>query len=143
MRKGTGNPKTPEKSEAKGKGPRSNQSGLLPGQYRKRSTVYVERLRGPDEARRLDEDDLYTTGAYIVITTRTDGQFAHSVELRGDQTRLPGKVVERIIAHRAAIVTEERPDRARERQERIKAAGIAQTDQEEAEEERERDLGGL
>ena len=143
MHKGSGGPKTAEKSKAKGKGPRRNRYGLLPGQYRKRSTVYVERLRRPDEARRLDEDDLNTTGAYIVITTRTDGQFTHSVELRGDQTRLPGKVVERIIAHRAAIVTEERPDSARERQERIKAAGIAQADQEEAEEERERDLGGL
>ena len=143
MRKGAGGPKTLKKSKTKGKGPRRNLAGLWSGQYRKRSTVYVERLRGPDEARRLDEDDLYTTDAYIVITTRTDGQFTHSVELRGDQTRLPGKVVERIIAHRAAIVTEERSDRARERQERIKAEGIAQADQEEAEEERERDLGGL
>lgn len=137
--------KQAKKSEAKSTGPRRNRSGLLPGQYRKRSTVYVERLRDPDETRRLDEDALlYTTDAYIVISTRTDGQFAHTVELRGDQTRLPGKVVERIIAHRAAIVTEERSDRARERQERIKAEGIAQVDQEEAEAEaeaaRERDL---
>ena len=62
-----------------------------------------------------------TTDAYIVITTRTGGVWDHTVELHGNLVRLPGQVIDRIIAHRTAIVQDERKDRGRELAE-IKAA---------------------
>ena len=103
---------------AKQRQPR-NRVGLLPGQYRKRSTVYVERARGPDEPKRYGQEDLYTTDAYIVMTTRTDGQWGHVVELKGEVSHLPGKVIDRINAQREAIVKEQRQDRGRETQARL------------------------
>ena len=127
--------KTKGKSQSKGKPKARSRAGLLPGQYRKRATVYVERLRGPEEAAHYGEDDLYTTDPYIVITTRTDGQWSCTVELRGEKHHLPGKVIDRINSQRAAIIKEQRSDRSRERQERIKAQGIAEADQAAAEEE--------
>ena len=100
---------------------------LLPGQYRKRSTVFVERLRRPDEPKRYDQDDMYTTDAYIVITNRLDGQWSHSVELKGE---LPGKVVDRIIQHRQAINKEQQVDNGRALAER--QAQRRQEDEEQA-----------
>ena len=70
MRKGSGGPKTPEKSEAKGKGPRRDRSGLLQGQYRKRSTVYVERLRTPDTPALIDLDPVGTPGSGVQVNHR-------------------------------------------------------------------------
>jgi len=129
--------------KAKGAGtskPRSRK-GLLPNQYRRRSTVYVERLRGVDETQRYGEDDLYTTDGFIVITTRTDGQWLHTVELKGEVFKLPGKVFDRLTAQRDQIVKEARQERGRRVQEALKAKGVADADQVEA--EREADLQGL
>ena len=123
--------------------PRASQrrKGLRPGEYRKRSTVFVERLRTADEQARYVEDNLYTTDAYIVITHREDGQWIHTVELHGEMMRLPGKVVERIQGQKDSIVKEQRSDRAKERHETLVAK--AQADQDEAEAERATDLEGL
>ena len=123
--------------------PRASQrrKGLRPGEYRKRSTVFVERLRTADEKARYVEDNLYTTDAYIVITHREDGQWIHTVELHGEMMRLPGKVVERIQGQKDSIVKEQRSDRAKERHETLVAK--AQADQDEAEAERAADLEGL
>ena len=57
--------------------PRASQrrKGLRPGEYRKRSTVFVERLRTSDEQAQYVTDDMYTTDAYIVISHREDGQW--------------------------------------------------------------------
>ena len=123
--------------------PRASQrrKGLRPGEYRKRSTVFVERLRTADEKARYVEDNLYTTDAYIVITHREDGQWTHTVELHGEMMRLPGKVIERIENQKAAIIKEQRSDRAIERHETL--AAKAQADQDEAEAERAADLEGL
>ena len=123
--------------------PRASQrrKGLRPGEYRKRSTVFVERLRTADEKARYVEDNLYTTDAYIVITHREDGQWVHTVELHGEMMRLPGKVVERIQGQKDSIVKEQRSDRAKERHETLVAK--AQADQDEAEAERNADLEGL
>ena len=123
--------------------PRASQrrKGLRPGEYRKRSTVFVERLRTADEQARYVEDNLYTTDAYIVITHREDGQWIHTVELHGEMMRLPGKVVERSQGQKDSIVKEQRSDRAKERHETLVAK--AQADQDEAEAERAADLEGL
>ena len=123
--------------------PRASQrrKGLRPGEYRKRSTVFVERLRTADEQARYVEDNLYTTDAYIVITHREDGQWIHTVELHGEMMRLPGKVVERIQGQKDSIIKEQRSDRAKERHETL--AAQAKADQDEAEAERAADLEGL
>ena len=123
--------------------PRASQrrKGLRPGEYRKRSTVFVERLRTADEKARYVEDNLYTTDAYIVITHREDGQWVHTVELHGEMMRLPGKVVERIQGQKDSIIKEQRSDRAKQRHETLVAK--AQADQDEAEAERNADLEGL
>ena len=123
--------------------PRASQrrKGLRPGEYRKRSTVFVERLRTSDEQAQYLTDDMYTTDAYIVISHREDGQWTHTVELHGEMMRLPGKVIERIENQKAAIIKEQRSDRAIERHETL--AAKAQADQDEAEAERAADLEGL
>ena len=123
--------------------PRASQrrKGLRPGEYRKRSTVFVERLRTADEKAQYITDDMYTTDAYIVISHREDGQWVHTVELHGEMMRLPGKVIERIENQKAAIIKEQRSDRAIERHETL--AAKAQADQDEAEAERATDLEGL
>ena len=129
--------------KTKGSTPRTSnrRKGLRPGEYRKRSTVFVERLRTADEKARYVEDNLYTTDAYIVITHREDGQWVHTVELHGEMMRLPGKVAERIQGQKDSIIKEQRSDRAKERHETLVAK--AQADQDEAEAERAADLEGL
>ncbi|MAH47047.1 hypothetical protein CMI37_14565 [Candidatus Pacearchaeota archaeon] len=114
--------------------PRSRKN-LLPNEYRKRSTVYVERMRRIDEEKRYGEDDLMTTDSYIVQSHRLDNQWDHTVELRGELFKIPGKVIDRLNSQRDAIIKEGRSDRARDTQERIKAQGIAQADQQEAEQD--------
>ena len=123
--------------------PRASQrrKGLRPGEYRKRSTVFVERLRTSDEQAQYVTDDMYTTDAYIVISHREDGQWTHTVELRGEMMRLPGKVGERIQGQKDSIVKEQRSDRAKQRHETL--AAQAKADQDEAEVERAADLEGL
>ena len=123
--------------------PRASQrrKGLRPGEYRKRATVFVERLRTADEKAQYITDDMYTTDAYIVISHREDGQWVHTVELHGEMMRLPGKVIERIENQKAAIIKEQRSDRAKERHETL--AAQAKADQDEAEAERAADLEGL
>ena len=127
----------------KGSTPRTSnrRKGLRPGEYRKRSTVFVERLRTSDEQAQHVTDDMYTTDAYIIISHREDGQWTHTVELRGEMMRLPGKVVTRIQGQKDAIIKEQRSDRAKERHETLVAK--AQADQDEAEAERTADLEGL
>ena len=123
--------------------PRASQrrKGLRPGEYRKRSTVFVERLRTADEKAQYITDDMYTTDAYIVITHREDGQWVHTVELHGEMMRLPGKVAERIQGQKDSIIKEQRSDRAKQRHETL--AAQAKADQDEAEAERATDLEGL
>ena len=123
--------------------PRASQrrKGLRPGEYRKRSTVYVERLRTSDEQAQYVTDDMYTTDSYIVISHRENGQWTHTVELRGEMMRLPGKVIERIENQKTAIIKEQRSDRAKQRHETL--AAQAKADQDEAEAERAADLEGL
>ena len=117
---------------------------MMPGQYRKRSTVYVERLRNAEEDARYTNDDLYTTDAYIVQTNRLDKTFSYTVELKGEMMRLQGKVVDRMIAQREAILKEARSDTALEAAEKRSHLKVL-TDVEEAaaEADRKNDLEGL
>ena len=107
-----------------------SRKGMLPGQYRKRSTVYVERPRRGDEEKRYGDEDLYTTDAYIVITNRLDGHWDHSIELRGEVIHVPDKVFQQIERHRKAIQTESAKVRGKERAAQLRAR--AEADQEEA-----------
>jgi len=102
--------------------------------------VPVPRLRHDDEKSHVT-DDLYTTDHYIVQTHREDFDWSYTVELRGEQMRLPGKVIDRIISQREAIIKEQRSDRAKDTH--AKLAAQAQADQDEAEAERAADLEGL
>ena len=136
--------KKARKSTSKATKPR-NRSGMLPGEYRKRAPVYVPRLRKTDEEARYADDDMMTTDTYIVQTLRLDGDFTHTVELRGEMMRLPGKVVERLVSQREAILREAKQDRDAERSARMKGTRPAfLKDVEEAvvEAERKQDLEG-
>jgi len=117
------------------------------GGYRKRATVFVERLRGKDEDARYIGDDLMATDAYIVITNRYLTDWSHTVELKGEIFRLPGKVVDRLISQREAIIKQQRSDRGREIvqrrvQELQEAVGNPEQAEAELEAEMQRDLGG-
>ena len=130
------------KSTAQDKTPRSRK-GLLPGQYRKRSTVYVERLRGAGEEARYSDEDMMRTDAYIVQTNRLDGTFSHTVELNGVMMRLPGKVVERLESQKDAIIKEARSERGKEIAQRLRHRVEADVEDAVEEAERATDLGGL
>ena len=127
----------PRKKRKAGK-PRSR-AGMMPGEYKRRGTVYVERLRKADEPKRYGEDDLMTTDIYNVITRRFDGHWTHIVEVQGQQAVLPGKVVDQMIRHRDSVTTEQRRVSAQETHERLRA----KADADQAEAERARDLQGL
>ena len=135
---------------AKGKSkPRStsqarSRAGLLPGQSRKRSTVYVERLRGAEEAHRYSPDEMTITDVYYVETLRTDNHWQHRIDRGGDTFVIPGKVAERIVSQREAIVKEARSDRSREAAE-VRKASRVETEVEDvvAEAERRQDLEGF
>mgnify|MGYP003147775233 CR=1 FL=1 len=116
-----------------------NRAGLLPDQYRKRSTVYVERVRRADEEHRYSVDEMMATDVYYVETLRTDGNWQHRIDIQGETFVIPGKVFERIASQRDAIIKEGRRERAQQTHERLKAK--AEADQAEA--ERARDLQGL
>ena len=132
----------------KPKAPRKR-TGLVAGEYRKRSVVYVERLRGADEQTRYVTDDLMATDTYIVQTHRYQTDWSHTVELKGELHRIPGKVVDRLISQREAIIKEQRADRGREQSQRrlnkpltIPALNPGQDSDAEMEAGMQRDLGG-
>ena len=120
---------------------RRSRKGLRPGEYRKRSPVYHERLRTADEKARYVDDTTHTIDTYIVMTHRDDGHWTHTVELHGDMMRLPGRVIERIISQRKAIEKEQRSDSAKDNY-AVRAAQ-SKVDQGEEEAERLADLEGL
>ena len=129
---------------------------LLPGEYRRRSLVTIEMdsmdagLYAPEkleELKRTRPGDLLDLVAveehYIITTHRLDGRWGVTVEHGGNTYRLPGKVIERILAQRESIIAEGRKDRGRQ-QARRRLAKVAKGDQADAEAaERARDLGGL
>lgn len=123
----------------------NRRKGLVPGEYRKRSVVYIERLRRDEEKTYLT-DDMMTTDPYIVITHRMDTDWDYTVELKGEMMRIPGRVLDRIISQRESIIKEQRSDRGTATAERLRATADADQEaaQEEEDEETQRlkDLGG-
>ena len=84
-----------------------------------------------------------TTDVYIVQTNCLDGEFSYTVELRGEMMRLPGKVIDKIISHREAIIQESRSDRGRQAAEKRRSRVETEVENVMAESEREQDLQGL
>ena len=119
-----------------------NRKGLMPGEYRRRSAVHVERLAQAGEQPIYGDEDLMVTDTYNVYTRRLDDDWTHVVELKGEVFRLPDRVYRQIERHRKSIVTEAARVRGMERRaSQLRAQAAA--DQEAAETERVRDLGGL
>ena len=86
-------------------------TGLLPGESRRRSLVSITRDTFTKESDQYGRE----VHNYVVSTRRLDGVWTHTIEYRGQTWELPGKVIERIMAQRDSIITEERSRRARER----------------------------
>ena len=122
--------------------PTPNRKGLMPGEYRRRSAVHVERLAQAGEHPIYGDEDLMVTDTYNVYTRRLDNDWTHVVELKEDVFRLPDKVFRQIERHRKSIVTEAARVRGMERR-ASQLRAQAEADQEAAEAERARDLGGL
>ncbi len=112
--------------------PRSapNRKGMMPGEYRRRSAVHVERLAQSGEQPIYGDEDLMVTDTYNVYTRRLDNDWTHVVELKGEVFRLPDKVFKQIERHRKSIVAEAAQVRSMERASQLRAQ--AKEDQEEA-----------
>ena len=86
------------------------QSGMLPGESKRRSLVSVSMDTLGPEGDRFGRE----THNYIVETHRMDGAWSYEVEYRGALWKLPGKVVEAMARHRESINKVERSARAKE-----------------------------
>ena len=95
-------------------------SGLKPGEYVRRSTVWVETL-DMDKASK----ELYQTDPYNVETHREDGRWDATIRYKGDKWSIPGKVLDQLVRHRESIITEARRRKALERFERLHAMAEA------------------
>ena len=118
-----------------------NRKGLMPGEYRRRSAVHVERLAQAGERPIYGDEDLMVTDTYNVYTRRLDNDWTHVVEVKGEVFRLPDKVFRQIERHRKSITTEASRVRGMERASHLRTQ--AEADQAEAEAERVRDLGRM
>ena len=112
----------------------------MPGEYRRRSAVHVERLAQAGEQPIYGDEDLMVTDTYNVYTRRLDN-WTHVVELKGEVFRLPDKVFKQIERHRKSITTEASRVRGMERASYLRTQ--AEADQAAAEAERVRDLGRM
>ena len=97
--------------------------GLLPDEFKRESTVKVERLRASDEQQKMSdgsvvENPMYTTDYYIVLSRRVGTEWSYIVEHEGQQIRIPAKVLERLITQRESIIKEQRSERSRATQAR-------------------------
>ena len=110
--------------------------GLLPGQYKKTSTVAVELVDTLSEG-----DGLYITRRFIIDTERLDGNYSFTIEHRGVEWKIPGAVFRRMVQQVEAINKEHKRRQGQATQERLRRKSEA--DQAEAEAEREKDLAGL
>lgn len=102
--------------------------GLLPDQFRKRSFVTVERPRRAGDVDHYEDDGIFITDVYHVVTRRDDGTWSHFIEHKGNIYRLPPQVLERLIQQRNAIIKEGRSIRAQvaanERKARLEEEGL-------------------
>ena len=121
--------------KGRGKGPMRPRTGLLPGQYKRRALVTVEKV---------DRDglgyELTVPHNYIVLSHRLDGQYSYTVEYRGATWEIPGAVMDAMLRHKDSITKEAKRRTALEAYARVKSK--ADRDQAGAEAERLRDLAG-
>ena len=117
----------------------------LPNEYRKRSLVTIEmdvfealifvpgKLKAQEEASpgRQLVDSVAIEENYIVVTHRLDGNWDYTINHDGVETKLPGPVVDRIIAHRDAIIKEGRKASGKESAKK-RLRQVAESDQAEA-----------
>lgn len=113
---------------------RARHEGLLPGEYRRRSLVAVERVMVEPVAT-TGERGLQATDIYVVQTRRMDNLWTHWAQMPAGTepsqlVRLPGKVVDAMLRHRESINKEHRRRTAQETHRRLSA--LAQKDQQEA-----------
>jgi hypothetical protein len=127
---------------------------LLPGEYKriKTVTITVDNLMAGILGLKADVEAQLAGQAnvdvhYIVTTRRIDGAWTYFIEIKGEVFRLPGAVMDQMMRHREAIITEAARERGVEQAHR-RLAAKARADQDEAaadaeaEAERARDLGG-
>ena len=98
--------------------PSRRRTGLLPDEFKRESTVKVERVRGSDEEQKLSdgspiENPMYTTDYYIVLSRRVGTEWSFIVEHEGTQIKIPAKVLERLMTHRESIIKEQRSERSK------------------------------
>jgi hypothetical protein len=109
--------------------------GFLPGQYKRRALVTVEKI---------DKDgagyELTVPHNYIVLSHRLDNQYKYTIEYQGVKWEIPGRVMEAMTRHRDSMIKEAKRRTALDHYEKAKAK--ADREQEEAEEERALDLKG-
>ena len=109
-------------------------TGLLPGEFTRRSLVAVERISKDGER------GLTTVDNYVVYTRRLDNDWRVEVEHKGVVTQMPHKVVEQVVRHMDSIKKEQRRTKAVETAEMLtKKARAADAT---AEQERKQDLKG-
>ena len=122
------------------KSPLKPRSGLKPGEYVRRSTVWVETI-DMDTA----SIELYQTDPYNVETHREDGRWDATIRYKGDKWSIPGKVLDQLVRHRESIMAEAKRRKGLERFERSHAMAEARAASalNEAEAERAIDLAGL
>ena len=115
---------------------------LFPGEYRRRSLVTVEmdgfeaQVFAPEklaEQERINPgkalvDSVGVEEHYIVSTHRLDKVWTITVEHDGVVTKIPGKVMERLIAQREAIIREHRV-RTGKQSAQARLSKVAQADQ--------------
>ena len=113
----------------------------LPGEFTKRSLVTIEMdeveaaLFAPEKLSALQQaqpgrilrDSAVVEENYVLKAHRLDGRFDYTIEHDGSVFRLPGKVIDRLLRMRAAIITENRREQGRSKMRRT-----AEEDQEEA-----------
>jgi hypothetical protein len=87
-------------------------TGLLPGEYKRRSLVAIERLS-------RDGSDMYVTDNYIVQAHRLDGQYRYTIEYHGESWGIPGKVFDAMVRQRESIRKEDHRRRAKATSERL------------------------
>jgi hypothetical protein len=116
----------------KAQGKLQPRKGLLPGEYKRLSTVQVERLDrngAVDPLYRDTGSDMYSTHNYIVQTHRLDTVWSYTIEVEGARWRIPGKVMEAMVRHKESIIKDHKRRVSVERHARTKAKTEATQDE--------------
>lgn len=129
---------------------RRRRGNLLPDEYKRRGLVAVEMgeieamLFAPAKLKAIQDQEpgylLKPRSAvveehYIVTVRRHDGTWEYTIQHDGEVSKIPGKVVDRMLSYRQAIIKEQRRDQATARHRRT-----VQQDQDDAEAQPEDEL---